>query len=322
MALDFPANPTDGQAYGSYVFDGTAGVWKSREESAAVTVVSPTAPLSANPGDLWLNSNNNILFAYYSDDTSSQWVEVVTSNMLDISGKANLSGADFTGSVSSTGVITSTAGPAGIVLKAGPTFDHAYMTFHADSQAQNTRSGYFGYGSVNNSTMSISNEMTNGNLSLLVNGTGQVNLPTKTYMPGAVVQVQEFRGGTEVTTTGSAVTVVTGTFTTKLPGSKLLMIFYSGQMQTNKVDTNPEFFFTVDGAGQGLDTDHIFYNLPAGIRPVVTIPLLTSAISTAGAHTISVLGGSYNGGVIQYNFQSSTGTEPRRSRLTVMEIAQ
>ncbi len=99
MALDFPANPTDGQAYGSYVFDGTAGVWKSREESAAVTVVSPTAPLSANPGDLWLNSNNNILFAYYSDDTSSQWVEVVTSNMFDISGKANIESPTFSGTV-------------------------------------------------------------------------------------------------------------------------------------------------------------------------------------------------------------------------------
>ena len=89
MALDFPANPTDGQAYGAYVWSATKGVWLSREESAAVTVVSPTAPLSANPGDLWLNSSSNILFAYYSDGTSSQWVEVITSSVLDISGKAD-----------------------------------------------------------------------------------------------------------------------------------------------------------------------------------------------------------------------------------------
>jgi microcystin-dependent protein len=79
MALDFPANPTDGEVYGSYVWSEAKKVWLSREESAAVTITSPIAPTTGTPGDLWFNTNTGILFAYYSDGTSSQWVEVLSS---------------------------------------------------------------------------------------------------------------------------------------------------------------------------------------------------------------------------------------------------
>jgi len=40
---------------------------------ASVTV-SATAPVDPNVGDLWLNSNDLSLFAYYDDDDSQQWV--------------------------------------------------------------------------------------------------------------------------------------------------------------------------------------------------------------------------------------------------------
>ena len=79
MALDFPANPANGQVYGSYVYNGTVGAWQGIEETAPLTITSPTAPTSASPGDLWFNSSNGILFNYYSDGTSSQWVEVLSS---------------------------------------------------------------------------------------------------------------------------------------------------------------------------------------------------------------------------------------------------
>jgi microcystin-dependent protein len=79
MSLDFPANPTDGEVYGSYVWSETKGVWLSREESAAVTITSPVAPTTGTPGDLWFNSSTGILFTYYSDGTSAQWVEVLSS---------------------------------------------------------------------------------------------------------------------------------------------------------------------------------------------------------------------------------------------------
>jgi len=100
MSLDFPANPTDGQVYGSYVWSSSKGVWLSREESAAVTITSPIAPTTGTPGDLWFNSSTGILFTYYSDGTSAQWVEVVSSSVLDISDKANIDSPTFTGTVS------------------------------------------------------------------------------------------------------------------------------------------------------------------------------------------------------------------------------
>ena len=77
MALDFPANPVDGEVFGSYVWSATKGVWQSREESATVAVISPTTPLTANNGDVWYNSSNGISYVFYDDGTSTQWVQLI-----------------------------------------------------------------------------------------------------------------------------------------------------------------------------------------------------------------------------------------------------
>ena len=79
MALDFPANPTDGEVFDAYIWNAAKGVWQGVEESAAVTITSPVAPTTGTPGDLWFNSSTGILFTYYSDGTSAQWVEVLSS---------------------------------------------------------------------------------------------------------------------------------------------------------------------------------------------------------------------------------------------------
>lgn len=81
MALDFPANPVNNQVYGSYVYNSTVGAWQAREESAAVVITSPTKPTTANNGDLWYNTSTGITYVYFSDGTSSQWVEIVTSGL-------------------------------------------------------------------------------------------------------------------------------------------------------------------------------------------------------------------------------------------------
>jgi hypothetical protein len=94
MALDFPANPVDGEVFGSYVWSASKGVWQSREESATVAITSPTAPPSANNGDLWYDTNRGVTYVYYNDGSSSQWVEVVTSGTPELSTKANLSGGN------------------------------------------------------------------------------------------------------------------------------------------------------------------------------------------------------------------------------------
>lgn len=106
MALDFPANPTNGQAYGSYIYNGTIGAWQGREDSRTVAVLSPTVPATANPGDIWINTNDAITFVYYNDGTSSQWIEIFSSGTPFTTSKANLTGGNaFTGAQS----ITSTA---------------------------------------------------------------------------------------------------------------------------------------------------------------------------------------------------------------------
>jgi microcystin-dependent protein len=79
MALDFPSNPVDGEIFDAYRWSASKGVWQSVEESAAVTITSPIAPTTGTPGDLWFNSSTGILFTYYSDGTSAQWVEVLSS---------------------------------------------------------------------------------------------------------------------------------------------------------------------------------------------------------------------------------------------------
>jgi microcystin-dependent protein len=79
MALDFPANPTDGEIFDAYRWSASKGVWQAVEEQAPITITSPTVPLTGQNGDLWFNTSNGLIFAYYSDGSSSQWVEVLSS---------------------------------------------------------------------------------------------------------------------------------------------------------------------------------------------------------------------------------------------------
>ena len=99
MALDFPANPTNGQVYDAYVYNSTVGAWQAREDSKTVAVLSATVPASANPGDIWINTNDGIAFVYYDDGTSAQWIELLPSGVPLLNTKADLSGATFTGNV-------------------------------------------------------------------------------------------------------------------------------------------------------------------------------------------------------------------------------
>lgn len=78
------------------------------------------------------------------------------------------------GSVNMTGALFIDAGGELLKLRAGATTDHAYMAFYADSQAQGTRSGYFGFGSAGTPDISLNNSVTNGSIFLVPNGTGGV----------------------------------------------------------------------------------------------------------------------------------------------------
>lgn len=70
--------------------------------------------------------------------------------------------------------ITDSANP--LKLVAGSTLDQVYIELYADSQAQTTRSGWIGYAPAGTTQLGIKNEMTNGDISLLVAGTGKVKV--------------------------------------------------------------------------------------------------------------------------------------------------
>lgn len=74
-AMDFPSSPTNGQIANGYTYDSAKGAWR---KNAAVTVsvtTSAVAPSNPNPGDQWLYTNEGTLFTWWSDGTSSQWVQ-------------------------------------------------------------------------------------------------------------------------------------------------------------------------------------------------------------------------------------------------------
>jgi hypothetical protein len=79
MALDFPANPSDGEVFSSYVWSASKGVWQSREESAAPAVISSVPPTTANSGDIWVDSSDGVAYVRYDDGSSAQWIELIAS---------------------------------------------------------------------------------------------------------------------------------------------------------------------------------------------------------------------------------------------------
>lgn len=76
MAINFPDSPTIGDTFttggGIYQWDGTS--W-NRINRQYVTN-SDAAPSNPRVGDLWFDTDNLILFAYYDDGDSVQWVAI------------------------------------------------------------------------------------------------------------------------------------------------------------------------------------------------------------------------------------------------------
>ena len=79
MAINFPDNPTNGQQYTAggitFVYDSTANRWDSTGESSSTTI-SDNAPSNPTAGDMWFDSSNAVLYIYYNDGDTSQWIGV------------------------------------------------------------------------------------------------------------------------------------------------------------------------------------------------------------------------------------------------------
>lgn len=75
-ALNFPSSPTNGQVYGDYTYDSTAGVWRATTLQPIAATVSDVPPANPKNGDTWVYAAEGTMFVYYADGTSSQWIEV------------------------------------------------------------------------------------------------------------------------------------------------------------------------------------------------------------------------------------------------------
>ena len=78
-SLNFPSNPSDGDTFENYVYDGTRQVWRIQPNVPGISStfkVSDTAPANPKNGEIWLNSTDGNTYIYYIDGDSAQWIEI------------------------------------------------------------------------------------------------------------------------------------------------------------------------------------------------------------------------------------------------------
>lgn len=74
MAFNFPSSPTVGQVANGYIWNGTA--WVGNGNLATLAPPSDTAPSNPVNGQLWWESDTGILWLWYVDANTSQWVQL------------------------------------------------------------------------------------------------------------------------------------------------------------------------------------------------------------------------------------------------------
>lgn len=79
--INFPTSPNVGEAFyktgggeGLYLYT-SALAWTFIAASEHTYLSQPNVPSSPIEGDRWVDTENNILYTYYYDGTSYQWVE-------------------------------------------------------------------------------------------------------------------------------------------------------------------------------------------------------------------------------------------------------
>lgn len=78
-ALDFPANPTDGQVYAGYTYDLAKTAWRTTPTTPVITTTSDTPPSNPKDGDIWTDSRDGSTYRRWNDGNSSQWVQLNSS---------------------------------------------------------------------------------------------------------------------------------------------------------------------------------------------------------------------------------------------------
>jgi hypothetical protein len=109
--LDFPSSPTPGQVYNNWTWDGSKWVSAGGVGGSSITI-SDTPPGSPTAGSMWWESDTGILWIYFTDVNSSQWV--VANRAGGPTGSTGPAG--LTGSTGSTGPTGPSASGSGLTL--------------------------------------------------------------------------------------------------------------------------------------------------------------------------------------------------------------
>lgn len=73
------SSPTDKQVL---QYEASSGQWKNKAATGGVTT-GATPPATPMPGDAWYDTTDGLLYVYYNDGNSSQWVEVKANSALE-----------------------------------------------------------------------------------------------------------------------------------------------------------------------------------------------------------------------------------------------
>lgn len=183
MALDFPANPVNGQVYDNFYYDSAMGTWRAQGSGLALnTFVNPTISNATISGGSFSGGAISALstdLAVTDGGTGASDAATARTNL----GAAASANPTLTGTINAewisasqriTGTTPNDSGSTGgvaIKAPAGGSQSAAYLQF-----VNNAYTSQWGAISANSSgTMSIS--------------ATRLDLPSMTYQPGSVVQV-------------------------------------------------------------------------------------------------------------------------------------
>lgn len=83
--MGFPTSPTNGQQVTlngqTFSYNSANSAWKVVQTTVGSRITytaANTAPSSPLTGDLWYKINQDIIFEYISDGTTSNWVDITT----------------------------------------------------------------------------------------------------------------------------------------------------------------------------------------------------------------------------------------------------
>jgi len=325
MALDFPSNPTDGQVYGNFYYSASKGAWRS-----TTSFNTPSQLTNAVITDNAATAVPLTVKGYASQSANLQnWTNSSGTTLASISSAGV---PTFPGGVFSSPANVQTSGVTNLVLggyDANGTIEIGridgvastpYIDFHSSTSASDYNARIMADGGTSTAG--------SGNLSIQAS---KLTLPTNTYAPGAIIQVQHVQSSaTRYTISAADITAIPElsiSFTPKFSTSKILLQAMINSSQTyvctfgflkngayilSNTNTNSAgsiaTTYITDTNGANMFNNFISY---------VDTPGTTSAITYAAAAASSWAGTNYN---LYINDRSDSAMRSISS-MTIYEIA-